>query len=122
MGNMETAMVLMTMVTMFSAMVLVITTLLNLVALDYGAVMVLIGRDDVMRAKLKRNVTSLRYLMTNNVSKSSLSVLFFREMGGLVMNIDVGATLITVITITTVQKMFLVFSRTKKTFLAFKML
>ena len=57
MGNMETAMVLMTMVTMFSAMVLVITTLLNLVALDYGAVMVLIGRDDVMRAKLKRNVT-----------------------------------------------------------------
>ena len=98
-GKMETAMVLMTMVTMFSAMVLVITTLLNLVALDYGAVMVLIGRDDVMRAKLKRNVTSLRYLMTNNVSKSSLSVLFFREMGGLVMNIYVGATLMHSITL-----------------------
>ena len=60
--------------------------------------------------------------MTNNVSKSSLSVLFFREMGGLVMNIDVGATLMTVIMITTVQKMFLVFSRTEKTFLVFKML
>ena len=122
MGNMETAMVLMTMVTILSAMVLVITTLLNLVALDYGAVMVLIGRDDVMRAKLKRNVTSLRYLMTNDVSKLSLSVLFFREMGGLAMNIDVGATLMTVIMITTVQKMFLVISRTKKTLLAFRML
>ena len=60
--------------------------------------------------------------MTNDVSKLSLSVLFFREMGGLVMNIDVGATLMTVIMITTVQKMFLVFSRTEKTFLVFKML
>ena len=60
--------------------------------------------------------------MTNDVSKLSLSILFFREMGGLVMNIDVGATLMTVIMITTVQKMFLAFSRTKKTLLAFKML